>query len=182
MTQIKALYTDGGLLSQNPSKLGGMWAWCGVDRIDPRPLVRGQVAGGVNHDAELVASDSGVVLATATRFVTNNVVEMMAAIKALEAVPAGWSGILYSDSEITLGRLFHHHALNGLPSNVVKRLLEVRQRIGAVRGVLLQGHPTKQDLQNGFGKKRGLPVSKWNVWCDDACNTVGEQYRAERVA
>lgn len=180
MTDIKALYTDGGLLSGNPSDIGGMWAWCGVDTIDERPLVKGKLPGGVNVEQEIVAHESGIVLAKPHFPITNNVAEMMAAIKALEATPVGWSGILYSDSEVTLGRLFRRNALNGLPSNVVQRLMRVLQRMGDVKGILLQGHPTKQDLRDGFGKKRGYPVSKHNVWCDLECNRLAGEFRGAR--
>lgn len=177
MNEIRALYTDGGLLSQNPSDVGGMWAWCGVDRIDERPLVKGMLTGGVNVDAELVTSDSGIVLATPSKLVTNNIVEMIAVVKALEAVPPGWSGNLYSDSEVTLGRVLYGHALRGLPPNVVERFHKAIMRVGPIKGVLLQGHPTKQDLLDGFGRKRGYPVSKWNVFVDNECNKRADEHK-----
>ena len=182
MTQeTKAIYTDGGLLSKNPSDVGGMWAWCGVDRIDGRPLVKGHLAGGVNVHAEQTEFESGVVLATPSKLITNNIVEMLAVIKALEFQPEGWSGIVYSDSEVTLGRLLHGHALRGLPANAIERFHKALARVGEIKGVLLQGHPTKKDLLEGFGKKRGFPVSKWNVWVDAECNRLAEQFKATKA-
>ena len=41
--------------------------------------------------------------------------------------------------------------------------------MGAIITVLVQGHPTKAELENGWGTKRDLPVSEHNVWCDKAC-------------
>lgn len=42
--------------------------------------------------------------------------------------------------------------------------------------VLLQGHPTKADLACGIGKKRNLPVSIHNVWCDEACGKAAREF------
>ena len=38
----------------------------------------------------------------------------------------------------------------------------------AISCLLLDGHPTRSQLEAGKGK-RGGPVSEHNVWCDKAC-------------
>jgi hypothetical protein len=44
-----------------------------------------------------------------------------------------------------------------------------------IKYILLDGHPTKKQLETGIGK-RGGPGSKHNVWCDDACRKAGEAF------
>jgi len=171
-----AIYTDGGCLLKNPSPYGGMWSWCAVDTLDARPLIKNIIVGGVNSEQKIIAHDSGLVQVRAGQLFTNNNAEMIAAVKALEAMPDGWTGVLYSDSEVTLGRLFKNHALNGLAPNVVERMRAVLKRVGKVKGVLLQGHPTRADLATGIGKKRGLPVSVHNVFCDNECKRLAKEW------
>jgi ribonuclease HI len=155
-SEIAAIYCDGGVIAKNPSPYGGTWAWVAVD------------AAG-----ELVRQDSGTIDA---RGITNNVTEFVAAIYALEAVPQGWSGTLYSDSQVTLGRLFHGWALGGLGVRLINRGSAVLKRLGKVEPVLLQGHPTKADLEAGIDKKRGLPVSRFNQLCDQECQRLARRY------
>lgn len=71
---------------------------------------------------------------------------------------------------IALGRVFKGWRGKNLPSNVVERTKAATARMGEVKHVLLQGHPTKADLERGTGAKRGLPVSKHNVWRDKECS------------
>jgi hypothetical protein len=58
----------------------------------------------------------------------------------------------------------------------VKRGEAAVARLGKIEVILLQGHPTKEDLANGLGKKRQLPVSEHNVWCDEACNAEKKKH------
>lgn len=162
---IIALYADGGLIGRNPSPIGGTWAWCGV------------TAGGVR-----IIERSGSIPAPGGRPITNNHTEFIAATLALEAMPDGWSGKLYSDSQITLGRLFWRWAIRNLPKNVYVRGIAALERLGNVEPVLLQGHPTKADLLHGIGAKRGLPVSEHNVWCDQACGREALIFKSNDVA
>ncbi len=148
-----ALYCDGGVCfdgSHGASNFGGSWAFCAVDAND-----------------ELLYSDSGF-LQVEDRPTSNNHTEMYAAIMALESVPEGWSGTLYSDSKITLGRLFEGWRNKNLPEEYVLRAKNALIRLGKVQGKHLDGHPTKAQLEAGIGK-RGNPVSKWNIFCDDLC-------------
>lgn len=158
---VVALYADGGVIGKNPSSIGGTWAWCGVD----------------------AEGRGGVVPAVEGRPVTNNHTEQIAITLALEAMPDGWSGTVYSDSMIALGRVFKGWATKNLPRNISARSAAAVARMGAIEAVLLQGHPTKADLAAGIGKKRGYPVSVHNVWCDRECSRQAREFRAaERVA
>lgn len=153
MSDVVELYCDGGVVGRNPSPIGGTWAFCGVDANGVRILER-----------------SGFVPSPEGRPITNNHTEQIAIVKALEAMPDGWSGRVNSDSRIALGRVFHNFREKNLPPNVSERSRAAVRRLGRLTFRLVQGHPTKADLQNGIGKKRGLPVSEHNVWCDKACN------------
>ena len=161
-SEIVELYADGGVINSNPSGIGGTWAFCGV-----------------NSDGERIIEQSGVVPATATRAISNNHTEQIAITKALEAMPDGWSGVVYSDSKIALGRVFKNWSETNLPRNISERSKKAVARLGEIKTVLLQGHPTKADLEAGIGKKRGLPVSIHNVWCDKACREAGERFVEE---
>lgn len=150
---IVAIYTDGGVIGKNPSKLGGTWAWCGIDEQDQH-----------------VWSDSGVLKTQPNlKLVTNNHMEQIAIVKALEAMPDGWSGKLHSDSMIALRRVFRRARTRNLPPCIKRRAEEAVARLGKIEAVLLNGHPTKAQLACGIGHG-GLPVSKWNCWCDAECN------------
>jgi ribonuclease HI len=150
MSEIVALYADGGVVRGK----GGTWAFCGVNAAGVRILER----SGVCRPWPDVGD------------VTNNHTEQFAIVSALAAVPPGWSGTLYSDSKIAIGRVFWNWRTENLPDRIAKMTAFVKGRIGRVKPMLLQGHPTKIDLEKGYGKKRGLPVSIHNVWCDEACN------------
>ncbi len=160
--EIVAVYADGGVILKNPSTIGGTWAFCAVDA-----------------EGNQVIEQGGVVLATATRPITNNQTEQMAIVKGLEAMPDGWSGTVYSDSMIALGRVFKGWRGKNLPSNVIERTTAAMARMGKVEYVLLQGHPTKADLERGIGAKRGFPVSKHNVWCDKECGRQAKEHLAK---
>ena len=143
------IYADGGCIGKNPSEIGITWAFCMTDERD-----------------ELVLQHSGSILLPNG---TNNVAELYACVFALESLDAGWSGKLHSDSKITLGRLFEGWAWRNVPLELVRRASASLERLGAVTPVHLDGHPTKAHLKSGVGK-RGNPVSRWNVYCDDLCN------------
>lgn len=147
--KIVAVFCDGGVIQKNPSSIGGTWAWCGVDADGNRIVERG-----------------GVCPAPDGRLITNNHTEQIAIVKALEFLPDGWSGVCHSDSMVALGRVFLGWATKNLPANIIYRTTAARLRMGQMKFVLLQGHPTKADLKRGIGAKRNLPVSIHNVWCD----------------
>lgn len=157
--EVVALYADGGVILKNPSTIGGTWAWCAVDAQGNRVIERG-----------------GVVPAREGQPITNNHMEQIAICLALEAMPDGWSGTVYSDSMIALGRVFKGWKQTNLPANVAKRSAAAVARLGKIETVLLQGHPTKADIARGIGAKRNLPVSVHNVYCDKRCGEEAKRY------
>jgi ribonuclease HI len=161
---IVALYTDGGCIGHNPSTKGGTWAWCGVNKKNERVVERG-----------------GYVKAPPGRPVTNNHTEQIAIVLALEAMPDGWSGMVCSDSMIALGRVFKGWKTKNLPQNIIDRTKAAVTRMGAIETRLLQGHPTKADLQAGVGKKRGFPVSIHNVFCDEECGRQSKRFETDET-
>lgn len=160
-TDIIAVYADGGVIGRNPSPYGGTWAFCHV-----------------NPDGARIAEASGTItpVPAGVALVTNNLTELYAVVGGLLALPADWSGVVASDSQITLGRLFWGWALAGIPEWLQNDMDKARRRLGWANcaPVLLDGHPTRAQLATGIGK-RGNRVSEHNVWCDKAC---GEQARA----
>lgn len=156
--EIIALYCDGGVIKRNPSHIGGTWAFCGI-----------------NAEGERVLSRGGVVPANG-KPVTNNHTEQIAITLALEAMPDGWSGVVYSDSQIALGRVFKGWSTKNLPRNISERSKAALRRLGKVRYVHLKGHPTKEELRNGVDNRFGCPVSIFNVWCDAECSRQSRAY------
>lgn len=155
-------YTDGGCVGMNPSKTGGTWAWVAVT---PKGNESSRAAGVITP------IEAGV------EAVSNNLTELLAAIMALEDAEAGWDGTLHTDSYVTLCRLTRRHAgFKGIPDHLRQRLSIVRGRLGLFRVALLDGHPTRKQLASGRGK-RGNPVSKWNVLCDDLCSEQAFLFR-----
>lgn len=162
---IVALYTDGGVIGQNPSPLGGTWAWCLVDASGE---LRRQSVGWISP-ADLGADA-----------VSNNHTELLALVLGLEALDADFAGTVYSDSWVSLQRVFLAAKLNNVPQWLVERL-QALQKSGRLAGLgytLLDGHPTRAQLAAGVGK-RGNPVSKWNVWCDEQCSQMAREVSAK---
>jgi ribonuclease HI len=163
MDPVVAVYADGGVIGNNPSPIGGTWAYCFVGE------------GG-----ERLAENSGLLLPSCKALgvlpITNNICEFLAIGKALAALPAGWSGIVYSDSQNAMQRWFDNAACNGLPLEWVRSRRAVKQRLGAVQWEVIQGHPTRSELEAGRGRRGGALVSVHNVWCDEACIAAGLEY------
>lgn len=172
---IVALFCDGGLIGRNPSEKGGSWAWCGVDK-----------------DGEHIREVSAYLLTKSTTcpgharigsdVVTNNDSEIYAALRALEAMSDGWTGVLATDSQVTIERL-EKCRLGQLPTAVrmdwYSRIHCAFKRLGKVRLVHLAGHPTKAELEAGKRVKEDgteVRVSRHNVWCDKACTELAKTY------
>lgn len=164
MSDVIAVYADGGLIHSNPSTTGGTWATCHVDA-----------------DGERVWSRSGVILADAAdplfAEVGNNQCEFYALLNGLEALPDGWSGTVYTDSLLTIRRFrdLERTGLAGIPNDWRRRAAVTLGRLGQLAYVLLDGHPTRVQLAAGVGK-RGNPVSEHNVFCDKACTAEAKRY------
>jgi ribonuclease HI len=156
LNDVVSVYVDGGVVIKNPSKIGGTFAW----RL-------------VNSNNQVVREGSGAILAEETGLdsVTNNLTEFLALTVGLEQLPEGWSGMVYSDSQITLGRFFEGWAMHGIPLWLVRRGSAALRRldIPRIKWTLLGGHPTRADLLAGKRARDGKPVSEHNVFCDKAC-------------
>lgn len=150
---IAKVYADGGVLGASRSEIGGTWAWRHVDEDD----LHVDYAYGISRGPT-----------------TNNVQEFRALLYCLEALPEGWSGVVCSDSQITLGRFFQGWATQGISEDLLVRRDAVLARLGSLTPVRLDGHPTKDQLKRGVGR-RGGPVSRHQVWCDIACNDAKER-------
>jgi ribonuclease HI len=162
MGEIVALYTDGGCVGPNPSKLGGTTAWCGVD-AEGCVVVRG---GSILTPAR-------ATLPT----VSNNVAELWAVMEALQAMPDGWNGTLFCDNLLTLQRLWGTWPWNNVPDWMKDRAQGEVARMGIIIPVLLAGHPTKKELAEGVSKE-GRLVSPHNVACDKECQRQAKVFLA----
>ncbi|MBA4187572.1 MAG: hypothetical protein C0467_06090 [Planctomycetaceae bacterium] len=164
MSDVIAVYADGGVVKVNPSPHGGTWAYCHV-----------------NAAGERVATGAGFVTPAQVGLptVTNNVTELLALLAALERLPDGWSGNVYSDSLNAIRRMESPKTakFKNCPDQFRERAIEVRARLGKLTFTLLGGHPNRKELAEGR-RSDGMPVSQHNVWCDKAC---GEQAKG-RVA
>ena len=168
MKDITAVYTDGGCIGTNPSRIGGTWAYCLVD-----------MAG------ERIVEASGVITPIQANVVavTNNLTELLALVYGLERLPLGWAGTVYSDSWVSLQRVFLAAKLRNVPPWLVQRLqaLQKSGRLAEMKYELLDGHPTRAELLAGIGK-RGHKVSEHNVWADEACQKAARAARLEVAA
>lgn len=154
-----AIYTDGGLIGVNPSSIGGTWAWVWIKR------------GQVINQGEGVVTPEELGVST----VTNNVTELLAAVKALQSVPPGWDGTLFTDSRVTLLRITTSYRFAGVPDFLKQATLFLRRE----RNYMVQligGHPTRKELAEGRRARNGLPVSPWNVLCDETCTKLAKDY------
>lgn len=183
VAKICSVYSDGGVIGSNPSPVGCTWAFCTV-----------------GEDGKQIEMKSGVLTPAFLQLggATNNVSELWALTSAVLSLPLDFCGNVHSDSLISIQRVFHvwlHQAtktlrpvkdgvkMNGVPPVLMAQcesawahIRTIRQCGGKVNPVLLQGHPTAQDLKRGIGAKRGFPVSDFNVACDEECTRVGAEF------
>jgi ribonuclease HI len=144
------LYADGGVIGHNPSKIGGTWAFVIVDE-----------KGKVLH------KDAGVYVPEemGTSTVTNNQTELVAILLGMQWANARRIKIktVFSDSQITLGRMFQGWSLKNIPDWMIdlKDSLSVR----GVRGQFIKGH-------NG---------DKFNEMCDRMCEQQANEYDRVRT-
>ena len=185
-----SVYADGGVVGINPSPLAGTYAWVHV--------VDGQ---RVRSDYGYVVPEFVAALCDGTEsgvkpgVVSNNFTELIALVYALEALPDGWSGVAYSDSGITLGRVRSvfdvvrgraemTHQFNGIPGGLRARVFALVKRLGELLFVGLAGHPTNEELMRGYKTKRHkrtgqlyhVPVSVHNRRCDAMCHSAADRY------
>lgn len=158
------LFADGGVIGNNPSKIGGTYA-CSLLK-----------------DGRVLWQHSGVIVPSGSLTeITNNLSELIAVLEGLYVLPNDWVGIIYSDSKITLGRVFCDWGMTGVPDKERFELVSAKKRLynwSKIRYCLVDGHPTKKQLQIGVGK-RGGPVHEQNVWCDKECGRLAKIVQKE---
>ena len=156
-----SIYCDGGMIKQNPSPYGGAWAWCWV-----RKGKRISSASGI-----IKPSDLGM------ETVSNNVMELIAAMRAINSSPPDWSGVLYTDSIVTLHRMTDGKRFKGIPYSIRLEALDLR-RNRKWKVNLVAGHPTRKNLQDGFknGAYGKVRVSEHNVFCDQLCTLRAKEF------
>lgn len=162
------IFADGGVVAVNPSPTGGMWAYVLVDAAGRRI---GEQAGTLTPD------EAGLPA------ITNNVTELLAAVRAMQAVPDGWAGVLWTDSRLTMMRVRRddpEKKLKGVPGWLKRELTAARARLGEYRVELLGGHPTRIELANGR-RRDGKPVSVHNVYVDRLCVEQGRLLARRRA-
>lgn len=163
---VARIYSDGGVMGPNPSERGGTWAFCYVDHADN--MIQGW--GGVVLPGEI---GMGAV--------TNNLTELLALLLAIEPLPEGWSGGLFTDSLVTLRRFTEGcTAYSGIPDFLKDRVKLARDRLGSHTITLLGGHPSQADLARGH-RSDGYPVSKHNRYCDRRCNQARADFTARQM-
>lgn len=164
--RVNRLYTDGGVIQKNPSPIGGTWAYCLV-------TIKGNLMYE-DYDVERADRFNG-------KLVTNNQMELLAVIRGLQTLRRDMVVHICSDSEITLGRLFHGYAMENIPEWMLEELAQERSRLTQFKNfkyTLLSGHPTKSQLITGTGRN-SHPVSQWNQRADSLCKLAGKEYIGE---
>jgi ribonuclease HI len=163
MNENMHLFCDGGVIQINPSTIGGTWAYYAV--------LGTKVLG---HNCGVLTPKQCGLLA-----VSNNVTELLAVVRGLESMPSDFAGTVYSDSQVTLGRVFGSYAFKGIPGWVYDILQHQKARFtnwSSIKYTLLKGHPTAAELKEGT-TSTGRPVSVYQKMCDDDCRHMGEHFR-----
>jgi len=138
------LYTDGGVIGANPSMVGGTYAYV---------IVKGKKA--IHQEAGVYSP-----LKMGTSVVTNNQMELLAVVRGmLWAEDHGIKvSVVYSDSQVTLGRVFHDWRLKNIPPWMVEQLKRIDMK--GVQGEFVRGH-------NG---------DRWNEMCDRLATEAGQKF------
>lgn len=150
------IYVDGGVISRNPSPYGGTYAY----RL-------------VHEDGNVLSEGCEIILYPGC---TNNMSEYLAALYGMTKTPSNIPATLFSDSQITLGRIFHGWKTNGIFEQWKNKMNTEYNRLkGFLLHEIVDGHPTKLQLSIGIGK-RGNKCNINNVWCDKACQQKSKQF------
>jgi len=154
------IYCDGGTIGKNPSRLGGTYAWLWL-----------------SQDGRVLKTGKGIVTPkqAGTKTITNNVMELWAAVEGLQLLPEGWGGTIWTDSKVTMFRLIKSQSFKGIPLHLEQKIRRIRKVLDYTVQ-LCAGHPTKVEFARGRRKRNGLPVSRWNVYVDKECNRLSENY------
>jgi ribonuclease HI len=117
-------------------------------------------------------------------YVTNNVAELIGAIRGMEACPQ--VNRIYTDSMITLYRIRkskRQAKLKGVPAEWQQKLAACKKKMGPYEVILLAGHPTVRALGDGWVWKKGrkMPVSRHNVYVDELCSQAKMLFSSNRM-
>lgn len=165
--EVVAVYADGGCVKVNPSPYAGTFAVVYVDK-DNREI--GHVAGYLEP-----ATAQGI------ETVENNLMETLAVLLGVEVLPDGWAGCVYTDNLNALRRITtpRKTSFNGPAQQLRERCTIARERLPKMTGQLLCGHPTREEIARGRGK-RGYPVSVHNVRANALCNETAARFITEK--
>ncbi|RYX82216.1 hypothetical protein EON83_20350 [bacterium] len=167
-----SIYADGGVIGRNPSEDGGTYAFWFLDG-DGNEIY---ADGGYVLPANGNAPEGANWWKCEHTSITNNVTELAAVVFALQQLPAGFKGTLHSDSYVTLCRMKNAKPRwVGVPDELKAATLIEKERHPEITYVLLDGHPNKDQLAAGIGK-RGNPCSAWNVACDKRCGELAKAF------
>lgn len=156
------LFCDGGVILTNPSSYGGSYAWVLIE------------------NDQIIKEGNGIVLPTDVGLpvITNNLMELQAALSGISQMEKGWEGTLWTDSQVTFFRLGSSESFGGIPAKMRAQCLELR-RARRWQVKLLKGHPTQVMLNKGYVTNhlgKHIPVNKWNVYCDEKCQQLAKEF------
>lgn len=161
-----AVYADGGLCLSNPSPYGGSWAYVMVD--ENQKVFREQSGFMTPQQLEMPVA-------------TNNVMELYALVRAILCTSVDASPHFYTDSKVTLLRVFGGSRLANVPAWLLEATEAAQFLLPCFPGfayTLLQGHPSQIELNGGTGDT-GRPVSIHNARCDELCRTQANYWQAK---
>jgi len=104
--------------------------------------------------------------------------EMYALVQGLWLIDCDETFVVYSDSDITLGRAFRSYGWANIPRSLYEEFGAAVRRLkkwDVAQWHLLDGHPTRQQLITGVGK-RGHLVHIENVRCDEMCTREAKHF------
>ena len=144
------IFCNGTTIINNPSQYGGAWSYVTIE------------------DGKVKTANDGIITTEqAGQPITNNFIELYAALLAIESAPCYHQITLYTTSKVTMLRLKRKAAMNGIPQTIIDRLekQKITQRfkveLASDRKALREIAKTKNN--------QGRTVSKWNLYCYDIC-------------
>jgi|SRR5882672_3854897 len=174
---VKEVFADGGCITPNPSSVGVSFAWVATNGEFPIAWSSGIIRTDVecerfNHMEDYPHSH---FVLNGREAHTNNVSEYFALLAAVASLPKDFSGKIYSDSSVTLGRFFSGWKHSNIPVSWEKLMRSYTAKLSGVTPVLLGGHPYDSDFYRGYGDRK-LPVHIMNVLCDALCGRASRAY------
>lgn len=171
---IVQVFADGGPVGRNPSPIGGTYAY----------IIRFRLPKWTEW-IEYRRQVGFIAPSASMEVITNNVCELVAVctgiIESFSLLEEPTDVLeVFSDSEVTLLRLFGNVKVDGLPPYARVLFKDARfilRNLGQrANYTLLQGHPTIGELQDGVGKS-GRPVHALQHEMHGACSKLQEQVK-----